>query len=504
MPAARFGYDSSSTPLFADPVFDAAHDPELVWSEREQTWWVAYLQNRYNSPLSDPAGGCPYCSLTDIGLASTPDSGRTWIYRGVARGLDLPAALREPPVHSNGTQQFGGATWYRPAILKTAKSYHGFWVYSPASPDAHSAQFKVVHYMSENLKNWSFVGIVPGDHGYDSVVYHTQPNTSDDSRSRFVLMSTNSPRNQAFESNDLLAWRPINASNKELNRQIGEGPHVMEWHGSMWLNWEGCVIPYRSGLGCITGPGLLRSDDGGESWLQVSPMGKFPQTEAWIKSDSKPYVHTGKRKFDRGEVHQGPILVQGDRAFKLYMAEFPLSKTYCNSTSDYAFHCYRSVLQLAEVQYVATGGSDGKGSLSLDRNAPFHLELVPPAESAIAGEKIDPTVWHVTMEDAMVIALAEINRWVPTALFPQQEDRTTTQRLWRNPDTAAQYFSLVEAVGAREKLVWVLGFEHADATTGAPLMFNVTVHGNGTILKLVDTNGVALSPIKQFYRPLPL
>ena len=284
-PEPPVGYDSSSTPLFADPVFDAAHDPEFVWSEREQTWWVAYLQNRYNSPLSDPAGACPYCALTDIGLASTPNRGRTWIYRGVARGLDLPVALREAPINANGTQQFGGATWYRPAILKTALAYHGFWVYTAAS-SAGPAQFKVVHYTSSNLKNWSFVGTVTGDHGYDSVVYHTRPNGRT-TGGRFVLMSTNSPGEQAFESTDLSAWRPINASDKQLNRQIGEGPHVMEWHGAMWLNWEGCPIPYRSGPGCITGPGLLRSVDGGESWVQVS-----------LSSNTFVDIHVRKKDLD--------------------------------------------------------------------------------------------------------------------------------------------------------------------------------------------------------------
>ena len=38
------GYKSSMTPFYADPVFDAAHDPELVWHAQEQTWWVLYLQ----------------------------------------------------------------------------------------------------------------------------------------------------------------------------------------------------------------------------------------------------------------------------------------------------------------------------------------------------------------------------------------------------------------------------------------------------------------------------
>ena len=40
------GYDSRVTPFYADPVFDAAHDAELVWHAQEQTWWIVYLQNR--------------------------------------------------------------------------------------------------------------------------------------------------------------------------------------------------------------------------------------------------------------------------------------------------------------------------------------------------------------------------------------------------------------------------------------------------------------------------
>ena len=43
--------DSDRQPFYADPhadpLFDSAHDAEFVWSEREQTWWITYLQNRW-------------------------------------------------------------------------------------------------------------------------------------------------------------------------------------------------------------------------------------------------------------------------------------------------------------------------------------------------------------------------------------------------------------------------------------------------------------------------
>ena len=101
-------------PYYADPLFDAAHDAELVWHEGEQAWWMIYLQNRYNSPLADPPGSCPYCVYTDFGLASTPDGGRTWIYRGVADGVDVPAVYRNDSLPStpgsNSDRGFRGLT----------------------------------------------------------------------------------------------------------------------------------------------------------------------------------------------------------------------------------------------------------------------------------------------------------------------------------------------------------------------------------------------------------
>ena len=62
------GYDSRVTPFYADPVFDAAHDAELVWHAQEQTWWVVYLQNRQllqSMPLfSASACGCVSLSVS--------------------------------------------------------------------------------------------------------------------------------------------------------------------------------------------------------------------------------------------------------------------------------------------------------------------------------------------------------------------------------------------------------------------------------------------------------
>lgn len=296
---------------------------------------------------------------------------------------------------------------------------------------------KIVHYISSNLKDWAYSGYVQGDSGYDSVVFPV--NTTTDVQ--YILLSTNSKNNQAFESGDLENWHPV--FGQRLNISIGEGPHLVDWHGSQWLNWEGC--------------GLARSDDGGESWATISSgnyLDPHPQS-SWC---SESQLFRGKREFDIGIMHQGQITIQNKRAFYLYFVEFPLNATYCKerglqTTSQYdtwgamGSGCDRSVLQLAEVKYApnASGKATGEdattnkqgakadidtttskisaasagGRLTVNRDMPLVNFTMPPAPDRSTSTQSSPTVWHVSKGDAMVIALAEVNRWIPTALYNQ-------------------------------------------------------------------------------------
>ena len=58
------GYQSGNI-FYADPLFDGAHDAELVWHHGEQSWWLLYLQNKFNVPVATSTDG------TDLGLASS-------------------------------------------------------------------------------------------------------------------------------------------------------------------------------------------------------------------------------------------------------------------------------------------------------------------------------------------------------------------------------------------------------------------------------------------------
>ena len=62
---------------------------------------------------------------------------------------------------------------------------------------------------------------------------------------------------------------------------------------------------------------------------------------------------------------------------------------------------------LAEVHHLPTGGVDGHGSLSVDRNAPFTVEFAPPLDALVDDEPgrvaTLPPVWHDTMWNTFIL-----------------------------------------------------------------------------------------------------
>ena len=68
---------------------------------------------------------------------------------------------------------YGGATWWRPAVVRHNGTYHGFWVYNPDPGLGMGAgAMKIVHYTSKNLKQWEYAEIARGDPvAYDSDVF---------------------------------------------------------------------------------------------------------------------------------------------------------------------------------------------------------------------------------------------------------------------------------------------------------------------------------------------
>ena len=64
---------AAQKPLYADPVYDGAADPVIIWNKKEKKWWMFYTNRR--ATIEDTTG-VKWVHGTRIGIAESKD-GRT-------------------------------------------------------------------------------------------------------------------------------------------------------------------------------------------------------------------------------------------------------------------------------------------------------------------------------------------------------------------------------------------------------------------------------------------
>jgi alpha-galactosidase len=315
-PAPADGSRRPPAPLFRDPVYDGAADPSLIWNEEERGWWVLYTNRRANAP--DAQDGVRWCHGTDIGIASSPD-GRTWTYRGTARGLEF-----EP----------GRNTFWAPCLVEHGRLYHMFVAYVRGVPADWSGERHIVHYTSPNLVNWTFQAVLPlsSANVIDAFVY-AKPKGGwrmwykDEAHGSHIF---------AADSEDLFRWT---VTGPVVTSAAQEGPAVFWWRGSYWL----LVDRWR-------GMGVLRSDD----------------LEHWTEQPGTILGVPGTRPDDADLGRHGEVVVQGPDAYLFYFTHPFGPKEHVEPGK------HRSSLQVAKLELAA-------GVLVCDRDKPFDLDLQPPS-----------------------------------------------------------------------------------------------------------------------------
>ena len=206
---------------------------------------------------------------------------------------------------------------------------------------------------------------------YDSVVFRITDG-------RWILVSAGAkPPN--LQSRDLRTWEPV--PDPGLQFSTDEGPHVARWKDAMWFNWEPrCDDTNATRDSCEKN--VLRSSDGGLRW-QAQPANLFGGDRQ------------STRDLDSGQVHQGPLLPQGERALVLYFTE-GVSTPRRSDTIGQKW----SVLQVAPVV------QDADGWLHADRTQQVTEPLLPPdpagtmVDRGPLGPRTQPLVSHVKAEDA--------------------------------------------------------------------------------------------------------
>ncbi|MCS7219745.1 MAG: glycosyl hydrolase [Anaerolineae bacterium] len=307
-------------PLFRDPIYDGAADPTIIWNYVENTWWIVYTQRRANVDVP----GVAWVHGTDIGVASSADGGRTWIYRGVLQGLEF---------------ERGHNTFWAPEILWHAGQYHMYVSYVPGVPHDWSGPRHIIHYTSSNLWDWQYESVLPlsSDRVIDACV-HQLP----DGRWRLWYKDeVHQSHTYAADSSNLYEWTVVGPVITDCSH---EGPNVFQWRGYYWM-----VVDHWKGLG------VYRSED----------------CERWIRQEDI-LGDIGMREDDGARGHHADVLVQGDDAYIFYFTHPQENETVKRTVSQVIPYAHRRTsLQVAKLNF------DGV-KLTCDRNMPFRLELKPP------------------------------------------------------------------------------------------------------------------------------
>lgn len=312
---------AAPAPLFVDPVYDGAADPALVWNREEKAWWIFYTARRANES-GEP--GVRWCHGTDIGIAASSNGGRTWHYRGVARGLAF-----EP----------GQNTWWAPEVVWHGGRYHMFVSYVPGMHDDFSGTRRILHYTAGNLLDWKLEAPLPlsSERVIDPCVFQFPDGTwrmwyKDEAVGSHIYLA---------ESPDLFSWKVVGPA--EASR-AQEAPNVFRLGGFYWM------------LTDHGGMSLYRSTDA----LSWQDQGDFMQG-------------AGKRRDDNWAAQHPDVVVLGDTAYVLYFVH-PFGDKHVEPGK------HRSVLQIAQLE-------TRDGRLAAVRDEPFALNLVEPPQGLYHGEQ---------------------------------------------------------------------------------------------------------------------
>jgi hypothetical protein len=304
-------------PLYRDPVFDGAADPSLIWNDAERAWWMFYTNRRANAP--DAQDGVRWCHGTDIGIASSRDGGRTWTYRGIAKGLEF-----EP----------GWNTFWAPCLVEHGRTYHMFAAYVRGVPADWSGDRHIVHYTSRDLIDWKCEGIVPlsSERVIDAFVYAKPAG----GWRMWYKDEADGSHIYAADSEDLFRWT---VSGPVVSDKAQEGAAVFWGHGAYWM-----LVDRWQGMGVLKSADLVH----------------------WTEQPGTILGAPGRRPDDGDIGRHGEVVVQGSEAYLFYFTH-PFGP---KSHQDPGKHC--SAIQVARLEW-----RDER--LVCDRDAPFPLELLPPS-----------------------------------------------------------------------------------------------------------------------------
>jgi sucrose-6-phosphate hydrolase SacC (GH32 family) len=221
----------------------------LIWHREEEAWWMVYTNRRADAvgPRQSWFHG------TRLGVASSPDGGGTWTYRGTLPGLEF---------------EWGHNTFWAPEILWHEGTYHMYASYIRGVPEfSGNDRRSVHHYTSPDLLDWRHHGDI-GLATAKAIDACVAPLPSGGWR-MWYKDSVAGQHTYAADSPDLWTWTTIGPVVEDFPH---EGPNVFHLGNRWWMlldAWDGQHV-YRSDdltswqeAGVILGGQGRRDDDRG-------------------------------------------------------------------------------------------------------------------------------------------------------------------------------------------------------------------------------------------------
>ncbi|MBT0669561.1 glycoside hydrolase family 43 [Novosphingobium profundi] len=312
--------DVAPKPLYRDPIHDGAADPSTVYDPASGEWLMFYTNRRADLPLEDDKD-VRWVHGTAIGIARSGD-GVNWRYGGTAA---IPEACT-------------GATLWAPDVERFDGAWHMWVTVVPGVFRDWNAPRFLVHLTSPDLVTWSCGERL--ELGSDRVI---DASVVADPKVGYRLFFNDERMGKAIRtatSTDLVHWK----LGARLTDTPGEGPKAFFWRGAWWLvsdAWKGLLV--------------MRSHDG----------------ETWTRQPGYILAEPGTSPSDRAKGQHPDVIVSGERAYIVY---FVHQDGEDEAKQDPQWH-RRSVLQIAELEVQGD-------VLTVDREAPTHVRLVPPAGEA--------------------------------------------------------------------------------------------------------------------------
>jgi len=312
----------AAKPLYRDPVMDGATDPTIIWSPKDNKWFMFYTSRRSNVP--NLPGGVAWVHGCPIGIA-TSDDGATWKYLRDANLIYQDAVPDK--------------TYWAPAVVEHHGLFHMYVVYVPGIFNDWNHPRYILHLTSRDLIDWQYESTLPLSHRkvIDAGVLHLPDGTW---RLWYKDEATGSSCNYA-DSSDLYHWTD-HGRVPGLSDRGGEAPLPFHWQGHYWL--------FRD-IG--RGLALYRSEDA-LNWKRIGTM----------------LDDAGTGPDDIAVGHHPDVIISNDRAYLFYFVQPGTSATPGGPRDE-----RRSSIQVLELKYDAANIT-----LTADRNAPALINLQPPKD----------------------------------------------------------------------------------------------------------------------------